>query len=84
MKDIGELVYTANDTFEAAGIISILESAGIPAYTKELGAGQVFRIYTGYSNTGTEIYVPTEAAEEAKTLISAAAEDTDEGSGKET
>ena len=69
MADIGVLVYTAKDTFEAAELIALLEAQGIPAYTKELGAGQIFKAYTGFSNMGTEIYVPAAAAEAAGMII---------------
>ena len=69
MKDVGVLVYTANDSFEASRIAAILESEGIPSYTKELGAGQVFQIYAGFSKFGTEIYVPADAEEQALELI---------------
>ena len=81
MDDIGVLVCTANDTFEAARIVSLLRDEGIPAYTKERGAGQVFRIYTGFSNMGTEIYVPAAAADRAQELIADAQEDPDTEEG---
>jgi hypothetical protein len=69
MKDIGTLVYTAKDTYEAALICSALGDADIPSYTKELGAGQVFKVYTGFSNCGVEIYVPDEIADRAGEII---------------
>ena len=56
MKDVGVLVYTANDSFEASRIAAILESEGIPSYT-------------GFSKFGTEIYVPADAEEQALELI---------------
>ncbi len=71
MKDIGKLIYTANDTYEAGTVTEALRGAGIPSYTKELGAGQVFKVYTGFSNCGVEIYVPEESAEEAKAIVEA-------------
>ena len=69
MNDVGVLVYTANDTYEAARITALLKDSGIPCYTRELGPGQLIKAYTGYSNLGTEIYVPAEAAETAGSLI---------------
>ena len=69
MNEVGVLVYTANDTYDSARITALLQSSGIPSYTKELGSGQLFKVYTGYSNLGTEIYVPADAADRARTLI---------------
>jgi len=69
MKDIGVCVYISYDSLETARIINILESEGIPAYTKEDGAGGLFRLYTGHSRSATRIYVPEAAQEDAKALI---------------
>jgi len=67
--EIGTLIYTAADTFEANRIIAALESAGIPAYTKDNGAGQVLHIYAGYSSFGVQIYVPKDAELTAKSVL---------------
>ena len=69
MKDIGVCVYISYDSLETARIINILESEGIPAYTKEDGAGGLFRLYTGHSHSATRIFVPKEAEEEARLLL---------------
>ena len=69
MKDIGVCIYISYDSFETARIISALESEGIPAYTKEDGAGGVFRLFTGHSHSATRIFVPNEAEEDAKELL---------------
>lgn len=68
-KEIGTLVYTAADTFEADRVIASLQAAGIPAYIKENGAGQVFHMYAGYSKFGVEIFVPEDAVLTAKSVI---------------
>jgi len=69
MKDIGICVYISYDSIETARIISLLESADIPAYTKEDGAGGLFRLYTGHSHSATRIYVPEAAQEQARMLL---------------
>ena len=69
MQEIGVCVYISYDSIETARIISLLESEGIPSYTKEDGAGGLFRLYTGHSHTATRIFVPEEAAEDAKLLL---------------
>ena len=82
MKDIGTLIYTAGDTYEAGTMTEALRGAGIPSYTKELGAGQVFKVYTGFSKCGVEIYVPDESAEEAKAIVEALKAEEPENSGE--
>ena len=69
MKEIGACIYISYDSIETARIIAMLDSEGIPAYTKEDGAGGLFRLYTGHSHTATRIYVPEELKEEAQMLI---------------
>lgn len=69
MKDIGVCVYISYDSFETARILSLLESEGIPAYTKEDGAGGLVRLYTGYSHSATRIYVPEAAKEQAQVIL---------------
>ena len=69
MKDIGVCIYISYDSIETARIIAALESEGIPAYTKEDGAGGLFRLYTGHSSTATRIFVPETAEEDARSLL---------------
>ena len=69
MKDIGVCVYISYDSIETARIIGLLESAGIPAYTKEEGPGELFRLYSGHSNSPTRIFVPESAQEDARVLL---------------
>ena len=71
MKEIGVCVYISYDSLETARIIGTLEAEGIPAYTKEDGAGGLFRLYTGHSRTPTRIFVPEEAQEDARQIIEA-------------
>ena len=69
MKEIGTCVYISYDSFETEKIIRLLESEGIPAYTKEDGAGGLFRLYTGHSHSATRIFVPEEAKEDAESIL---------------
>jgi len=69
MKDIGVCVYISYDSIETARIIGLLESEGIPAYTIEEGAGELFRLYTGHSYLPSRIYVPETAEEKARILL---------------
>ena len=69
MKDIGVCVYISYDSIETARIIGLLESEGIPAYTKEDGAGGLFRLYSGHSRSAARIFVPEEAEEDARALL---------------
>ena len=69
MKDIGVCVYISYDSLETARIIRALEAEGIPAYTKEDGAGGLFRLYTGHSHSAARIYVPEAAQEQARLLL---------------
>ena len=78
MKEIGVCVYISYDSLETARIIDLLDSEGIPAYTKEDGAGGLFRLYTGHSHSATRIYVPEEAKEDAGLLLEALFSDSDD------
>ena len=69
MQEIGVCVYISYDSLETARIVNLLESEGIPSYTKEDGAGGLFRLYTGHSHTATRIFVPDDAAEDARKLL---------------
>ena len=64
MKEIGVCIYISYDSIETARILNLLESEGIPAYTKEDGAGDLF---TG--GMATRIFVPEEAEKDAKMLL---------------
>ena len=69
MNEIGVCVYISYDSLETARIIALLDSEGIPAYTKEDGAGGLFRLYTGHSHSATRIFVPEEAEKDAKLIL---------------
>lgn len=77
MKDIGVCVYISYDSLETARIIALLESEGIPAYTKEDGAGGLFRLYTGHSHSAARIFVPEEAKEDASFILESFLSDCD-------
>ena len=69
----GALLCTKNDVPGAVAIFcSMLESFGVPYYTRRGGAGEYFHILYGRSLTeGVEIYVPASRLEEAKELLTA-------------
>ena len=64
MKEIGVCIYISYDSVETARILNLLESEGIPAYTKEDGAGDLFT-----SSMATRIFVPKEVEKDAKMLL---------------
>ena len=69
MNEIGVCIYISYDSLETARIIALLDSEGIPAYTKEDGAGGLFRLYTGHSHSATRIFVPEEAEQDARLIL---------------
>lgn len=69
MKEIGVCVYVSYDSIETARIVRMLESEGIPTYTKEEGPGELMRLYSGFSHSPTRIYVPESAKEQAQLLL---------------
>ena len=71
-----EHVCTVYSTSELAVVRSILDGADIPYLIKERGAGASVKIITGFSMYGTDIFVPTEAAQTAKELLCPADADT--------
>ena len=75
------LLTTVYDPIELQVILGILDGAEIPFLIKDRGAGGVSRIIMGYSISGTDIFVPESALDEAEALITpvfeADAEDAD-------
>ena len=52
------------------GIVrGLLEDAEIPYLVRERGTGSAMRIMTGFSLFGTDVFVPTNALEDAKGLV---------------
>ncbi len=52
------------------GIVrGLLEDENIPYLVRERGTGSAMRILIGFSQFGTDVYVPTDALETAKALI---------------
>ena len=64
-----DLLTTVKDNAMLAMIRGLLDDAEIPYLVRERGSGGVVRMVTGISWFGTDIYVPTDALEEAKELI---------------
>ena len=50
---------------------SMLESFGIPFFTRRRGAAEYMSLLVGRSGTGAEVYVPTSRLEEARELLTA-------------
>ncbi|MDD2494453.1 MAG: DUF2007 domain-containing protein [Tissierellia bacterium] len=69
-NNISEKLLISNLSMVDADIISsILESYNIPHMKKSKGSGGLMEIYTGFNNYGIDIYVPSNAFQEAKELI---------------
>ena len=64
-----DLLTTVRDNAMLAMIRGLLDDAEIPYLVRERGSGGVVRMVTGISWFGTDIFVPTDALEEAKELI---------------
>lgn len=62
-------IYTAGDSFDADQILAAFREHQIPAYSKDLGTGQLMKIYFGTSMQGTEIYVPKSCGKRAAELL---------------
>lgn len=63
---------------------SMLDSFGIPYFTKRPGAGELLYIRGGFSIEGIDIYVPASRLEEALDLLNATAEFAEEENKEET
>lgn len=50
---------------------SMLESFGIPFFTRRIGAAEYMKLLVGRSGTGAEVYVPRSRLEEARELMTA-------------
>lgn len=69
--DCSELLTTVHDSVELSIVRSLLDEEKIPYLIKERGSGSSVRIIAGYSMFGTDIFVPSAAAESAKALLEA-------------
>ncbi len=63
------LLTTVYDVAVLGIIRGMLEDEKIPYLVRERGTGSAMRIIVGFSQFGTDIYVPTDALETAKGLI---------------
>ena len=50
---------------------SMLESFGVPFFTRRMGAAEYMNLLVGRSGTGAEVYVPKSRLEEARELLAA-------------
>ena len=63
-------IYTTNSSFEADQIIAAFSDAGIPAYKREHGAGQLIGIVFGASRSASiDIVIPASAENEAIVIL---------------
>jgi len=62
------------DDREVVIIESLLASCGIPLHRKYKGLGGYFKILTGMSAFGVDLYVPKSQLEAAKEILNSAAE----------
>lgn len=62
-------IYNSGNVLETNQIIQTLQSHGIPAMKKDVGAGGYMNIATGMSFQGADIYVAEEHSEQAKEIV---------------
>ena len=66
------LLCTETDVPGSLGIFcSMLESFGVPFFTRRIGAAEYMKLLVGRSGTGAEVYVPQSWLEEARALLAA-------------
>ncbi len=73
--DETSLLTTIYDVAILGMVRGLLESENIPYLVRERGSGSAMRIMTGLSLYGTDIFVPTEALEQAQALIAGLEDD---------
>jgi len=66
-----ELLTTVHDNVELSVLRSILEGENIPYMIRERGSGSSVRIIAGYTMFGTDIFVPSAVAQQARELLDA-------------
>lgn len=69
------LLTTVRDVVMLGMVRGLLEDADIPYLVQERATGSAMRIMTGFSLFGTDIFVPAEALETARGLISGFSEE---------
>ena len=62
---------TVHDDVEKSLLCGILEEEGIPYRLKDRGSGEVVRILSGFSQFGSDIFVPKASLERAAELLDA-------------
>lgn len=62
-------IFTAMDSIQADMIVNVLEDNQIPAFKKEIGAGEIMHLYGGNSKFGTEIYISETNADSAREIL---------------
>ena len=65
------LLTTVHDDVEKSLLCGILEEEGIPYLLKDRGSGEVVRILSGFSQFGTDIFVPEVLFSRASELLDA-------------
>ena len=64
-----QVIYHAKDRMEAGMIVELLQNEGIPAYFKGTEGGDFMTLYTGRSLYGEDVFVNSEQAEAACTIL---------------
>jgi hypothetical protein len=75
------LTHTGGAAMDEQILLSMLEAYGIPAVTKYPGDGTFGKVVLGASGYGADIYVPETMYEDAKALLAAEAEPSEEEAG---
>lgn len=65
------LLTTVHDDVEKSLLCGILEEEGIPYLLKDRGSGEVVRILSGFSQFGSDIFVPEALLTRASELLDA-------------
>ena len=65
------LLTTVHDDVEKSLLCGILEEEGIPFRLKDRGSGEVVRILSGFSQFGSDIFVPLALLDRATELLEA-------------
>jgi hypothetical protein len=72
------LMHTLESQMEAEMKINLLQAYGIPAVTQYPNNGDFGKVMLGISGTGVDIFVPETMLDDARNIISADIQDTEE------
>jgi hypothetical protein len=69
IDDAPELLITVPNSTESSIIESLLNSYDIPVLRKAKGVGGLLEVYTGVTQFGVDLYVPSKLIEKAKNIL---------------